>query len=225
MRWSCKVFVMFISLLAIAAAVPAFAADVGHPDPFKVRSILRHRALNSRTKSAAQKPSALLDFSMRGSGTETQSDGACNGATCEASLGDCECLVFAGSLNATQLGNASWSASITVNLDDCTSTGTLEGFCCFGDGAFSATSGTGTSQSTLGMSYTGQICSDPNSSSDTSTLDTSIQGGFIILPATSSGKYDHATGTGQLDAYVNASDADGATYLSGRGVLQVVSPF
>lgn len=75
------------------------------------------------------------------------------------------------------------------------------------------------------IQFRNPVCVDPNSSSDPNTLDTSIQGGFIILPATSSGKFGHATGTGQVDAYVNASDPDGATYLSGRGVLQVGSPF
>lgn len=224
MRRFLQVLLVLMSLAAIAIR-PTLAADTGRLDALKVRGLLQRNRTNARVQPAAQKPSALLDFSMRGSGTETQSDGACNGATCQASQGDCECLVFQGSLNATQLGNASWSASITVNIDDCTNTGTMDGFCCFGDGVLSATSGTGNAQSTLGMSYTGPVCVDPNSSSDPNTLDISIQGGFIILPATSSGKFDHSTGTGQLDAYVNASDPDGATYLSGRGVLQVVSPF
>ncbi len=224
MRLLLKVLV----LLMVSAGIftrPALAANRAHPDPAKVRAVFQRRAGHVAAKPAAQTPSALLDFTMGGSGTETESDGACNGVTCQASEGNCECLIFVGTLTATQLGKASWDASITVNLDDCFNTGTMDGFCCFGDGVLSATSGSGNTQSTLGMSYTGPICVDPNSSSDPTTLDISIQGGFIILPAASSGKYDHATGTGQLDAYVNAADPDGATYLSGRGVLQVDSPF
>jgi hypothetical protein len=224
-----------IALLSIGTPI-TIAGTSDHPNPAVVRSALQRSSGSSRalgtgqaqfdqagadaqSKAAAQKPSPLVDFEMRGSGTETgDNPGTCGGATCDATNGNCECLTFKGTLNATQVGNAPWTASLTVNLDDCTNTGTPGGFCCTGDGLLSATTGTGGSANTLGMSLTGPVCVDPNAA-----LDVNIQGGFIILPAQSSGKFKNSTGTGQLDAYMAA--ADGTTYISGRGVLQVVSPF
>jgi len=202
----------------------AFAAGIDHVDPAVVRAALQRRGSSSegaraaQSKAAAQKTSALLDFSMRGSGTQTSmTTGTCSGAVCDASSGNCTCLNLQGMLNATQVGNASFTAGVTLNSDDCTNTGTTGGFCCYSDGTLTATAGSGSSASMLGMTFTGLVCADPNAS-----LDTSIQGGFIIVPADSSGKFATSTGTGQIDAYVAA---DNTTYLSGRGMIQVMSPF
>ena len=218
MKFFLKISTLFV--LLTAGTISALAAGADHVDPEVVRAALERPSTstpNAQSPAAAQKTSALIDFSMRGSGTQnSMTTGACSGV-CQASAGHCDCLKFSGSLNATQVGNASWTANATVNLDDCTNTGTTNGFCCFSDGSLTANGGTGSSASTLGMTFTGLTCSDPNAS-----LDTSIQGAFIILPSKSTGKFAHSTGTGQLDAYVAANNT---TYLSGRGVLQVVSPF
>jgi hypothetical protein len=119
------------------------------------------------------------------------------------------------------VGNASWSAAVTVNLNDCTNTGTSTsgggGFCCYGDGTLMATTGTGSSASTLAMSFTGPVCNDPNASDDTS-----IQGGFIILTSDSTGKFKHSAGTGEVNIF---EATDMTTYLAGNGVIQLTSPF
>jgi len=67
------------------------------------------------------------------------------------------------------------------------------------------------------MSFTGLVCEDPNAGDQFS-----IQGGFII--GAGAGKFANSAGTGQLDVSVG-NDTAGTTYLSGNGVLQVISPF
>jgi len=220
-----KTFVC-LGILSLIAAGTAAAGD--HPDPMRIRAALEHRfnanatASHPTSDAAAAKVSALLQFTLHGTGTNSAvNDGTCSGKVCTASMADCQCLVFSGNLNATQLGNASWTAGITVNTDDCTNTGTsgpedVPGFCCFGDGVLDATTG-GKSPSTLELSFTGPVCLDPNAN-----LDTNVQGGFIVVTGNSTGKYANSAGTGQLNLFVADDDT---TYVSGNGVLQVVSPF
>src|ERR1022692_4579322 len=117
------------SILALLGSVSIGAAGSDHPDPLTVRAALEHRGASrsaAESSAAAPKPSALLAFSMLGTGTgATPTDGTCSGAVCNASSGGCLCLTFQGKLiNATQIGNATWKASVTVNIDDCTNTGT-----------------------------------------------------------------------------------------------------
>jgi hypothetical protein len=132
-----------------------------------------------------------------------------------------------GNLTGTPIGTGTWTANITINTDDCTNTGTpgpgSSGFCCFGGGVLTAKFGTGKSASTLAMSLTGPVCSDPIDA-DSNGGATSIQGGFIILTASSTGKFVHSAGSGLLSATVGI-DAAATTYLSGNGTMQVVSPF
>jgi hypothetical protein len=218
-----------MSIVAMLSAGNA-AAGSAHPDPMKVRAALeRMRGSNGAStsvaiaKPAATKGSALQIFSLRGTGTQNSSVGVgtCSGATCSASSGDCECLMFQGNLNATVVGNATWTAGITVNVDDCTNTGTPgpdasnPAFCCFGDGVLDATT-IGKSPSILELSFTGPVCLDPGANDDTSS-----QGGFIIVTANSTGKFAQTAGTGQINFFV----ADDFTaYLSGNGVIQLTSP-
>jgi len=206
------------------------AAGSAHPDPMKIRAALEHLRNSGDASSsaatsqpAATKASALQVFSMRGTGTQnsTVGTGTCSGATCSASGGNCECLKFQGKLNATLVGNATWTAGVTVNVDDCTNTGTPgpdtanPAFCCFSDGVLDATTG-GNSPSMLEISFTGPVCLDPDANDDTS-----VQGGFIIVKANSTGKFAKTAGTGQVNFFV----ADDLTaYLSGNGVIQLTSP-
>lgn len=218
-----------LSIMALLATASTGSAAPGHPDASTVRAALEHQAQaqssssNVASQPAAQATSALTQFSMRGSGAETPNSisGTCSGAPCNASNDDCACLTYAGTLNATDVGNANWSASVTVNLNDCTNTGTSTtsggGFCCYGDGTLNATTGSGNSASTLAMSFTGPVCNDPNASDDTS-----IQGGFIIVTSDSTGKFLHSAGTGEVN-FFEATDM--TTYLAGNGVIQLVSPF
>ncbi len=217
-----------LSVMALLATASTGRAASGHPDAATVRAALEHlgRAQslsNVRSQPAAQATSALTQFSLRGSGAETPNSitGTCSGAPCDASKGDCQCITYAGTLNATDVGNATWNASVTVNLDDCTNTGTEDpsngGFCCYGDGTLNATTGSGGSASTLALSFTGPICNDPNADDDTS-----IQGGFIIVTSDSTGKFQHSAGTGEVNFF---EAADTITYLVGNGLIQLTSPF
>lgn len=214
-----------LGLFAFATiATDAMAGGPASPDPATVRAALEHRSssIKARAQPAAAATSALTQFSLRGNGAEVPNSitGTCSGAPCSASGGDCECLTYQGTLNASTVGNATWNASVTVNLDDCVNTGTEDpgggGFCCFSDGTLQAM-GSGGSASTLAMSFTGPICNDPNADDNTS-----LQGGFIIVTSDSTGKYAHSAGTGQLNLF-EATDA--TTYLSGNGVFQLTSPF
>jgi hypothetical protein len=220
-----------LSMLALLGSVGIAVASSGHPDAATVRAALAHRGPKSApagvdSQAAATKASPLVTFSMLGSGTaQDPVDGTCSGATCDASAGDCECIQIAGSLNGTDVGTAPFNASVTVNVDDCTNTGTSTsmagGFCCFGDGVLATVPGNGSSPSNLGMSFTATVCNDPNANASTGG-DESVQGGFIILSADSSGKFASSAGAGQINLIVDTSDN---VLLSGNGVLQLDSSF
>ncbi len=155
-------------------------------------------------------------FSMRGSGTQaTPIVGTCNGSGCGASSRNCECLEFSGTLLSTVVGNSNWTAQVTVNEDDCTTTGTSNGFCCIGDGTFNATNGTGKTMNALAFSFTGPICENPNAA-----MNQSLQGSVEILPAISNGKFTNSTGTGQVNIFSNGTDA----YLTALGQIQLGKP-
>ena len=156
---------------------------------------------------------ASRPIEMRGTGSETSSHpGTCSGQTCGASLGDCECMEFSGKLISSVVGNSSWTADFTVNIDDCPNTGTTGGFCCIGDGVLNATSGTGTSASVLSLSVTGPLCIDPDTSAS------SLEANYEVLGATSGGKFANAGGTGQFNIY---SDTSGNAYLAALGEIQL----
>jgi hypothetical protein len=215
----------WLGVIVLLGGGSAAAGSLDHPDPMSIRAMLEHQtAISSKAKTGATKGSPLQEFTLRGTGTQNASvgTGTCSGAICNASHGDCECLNFQGSLNTSQLGNATWTAGITVNVDDCTNTGTpgpdasSPAFCCFGDGILDATT-TGKSPSILELSFTGPVCADPNSDDDLSVL-----GGYIIVTSDSTGKFAHSAGTGEVNLFV-AEDL--TTYLAGNGVFQLTSPF
>ncbi len=209
-----------LSLLALFGYGSLAFAGSGHPDVQTVRAAFAHHAVKAAAfqPAATATPSALLTYSMLGNGTSILDDTeACPGVTCNASNGECNCLTFAGNLTGTQIGKATWTSTVTINTDDCTNTGTTDsqggGFCCFAGGPMSLASGT----NTLAMSFTGLLCDDPNAGDQFA-----VQGGFIINAG--AGKFVNSAGTGQLDMSVG-TDTAGTTYLSGNGVLQIVSPF
>ena len=172
------------------------------------------------TSTATAQLAPAKAFSMRGSGTQaTPIVGTCSGAGCGGSTKHCECLQFTGTLLSTEVGNSNWTANITVNEDDCTSTGTSGGLCCVGDGTFDATSSTGKAVSDLSFSVTGPICMDPNTSSDPLTLDSSLAANFEVLNSTSTGKFKDAVGTGQINIFTDV--ATGNSYLAVLGELQL----
>ncbi|HVN28538.1 MAG TPA: hypothetical protein VMT64_08640 [Candidatus Binataceae bacterium] len=151
-------------------------------------------------------------FTMRGSSTQTGSEGGtCSGATCAGTGGNCQCTKFAGIALSSE-GNLTWTADVTVFLDDCITTGYAGGFCCNGDGTFTATQGSGASASTLMMSFTGPDCIDV-----TNLYATSVSGTFAIAPGTSTGKFANSTGTGHFNMSSRASD--GAGYIYGLGQI------
>jgi hypothetical protein len=208
-----------LSMLALLGFGGLAIAGSSHPNAETVRAALEnHVAKRAAQPAAAATPSALVTFSMLGSATSMLDDtAACPGVTCNGSGGDCNCLTLQGSLDGTDVGKASWTSTVTVNVDDCINTGTTDaqggGFCCFAGGPLSASSGA----NTLAMSFTGLLCEDPNAGDQFN-----VQGGFIIIAG--AGKFANSAGTGQLDMSVG-TDAAGTTYLSGNGLLQIVSPF
>jgi len=217
--------VSYLGVLALLGVGNAAAGGLEHPDPMTVRAMLEHsNAISSDAKTSATKVSALQQFTLRGTGTQssTVGDGTCSGAACNASAGDCECLNFQGSLNASPFGNGTWTAGLTVNVDDCTNTGTPgpdaknPAFCCFGDGVLDATT-SDKSPSILELSFTGPVCTDPNADDDLSVL-----GGYIIVTSDSTGKFVHSAGTGEINLFV-ATDL--TTYLAGNGTFQLTSAF
>jgi hypothetical protein len=169
---------------------------------------------NPSSSATASAVPTSRSIEMRGSGSETSppQPRTCSGQTCGASLGNCECVEFSGKLISTVVGNSSWTADFTINLDDCTNTGTTGGLCCIGDGVLNATSGTGTSASVLSLSVTGPLCIDPDSSAS------SLEANYEVLGPTSSGKFANAAGTGQFNIY---SDTKGNAYLAALGEIQL----
>jgi len=219
--------IVSLSTLALLGFVSLAIAGSGQPDAETVRAAFAQRTSKAAASQSAAtaKPSALLTFTMMGNGTSTlDATGPCPRVTCNGSSGTqagCNCLTLQGTLNGTQIGKATWTSTATINTDDCTNTGTTDaqggGFCCFAGGPLSASNGTGKSASTLAMSFTGLLCEDPNAGDQFN-----LQGGFIIGKGV--GKFANSAGTGQLDMSVG-TDTAGTTYLSGNGVLQLVSPF
>jgi hypothetical protein len=182
-------------------------------------------ATASPSSSASSTPTTVpigSPFEMRGSGAQASpTPGTCSGQACAATQGNCECLQFSGSLLSTVVGNSNWTASLTVNLDDCTGTGTFFGICCVGDGLFRAINTAGRSAGVLDLSFTGQYCVDPNSSPSILLLGSSLQASFTILNSVSSGRFLNSTGTGQINI---SSDANGNAYLATEGEIQLVAP-
>ena len=161
-------------------------------------------------------------FEMRGSGAQASpTAGTCSGQACAASQGDCECLRFTGSLFSTVIGNSTWSASLTLNVDDCTNTGTFPGICCIGDGQLSAVNGSVKSGGVLALSFTGPYCVDPNSSPNLGFLASSFEANFGILNSISSGRFLNSTGTGQINISI---DVNGNAYLAAAGEIQLATP-
>lgn len=176
-------------------------------------------ATASTPTSTASPPPLGKAFSMRGSGTpSTPTVGTCSGVGCGASAKHCECFQFTGTLLSTVIGSSNWSASITVNEDDCTATGTSGGICCNGDGLLSATNGTGNPPANaLELSVTGPFCTDPNADDPG---DFSLEANFDVVSSTSSGKFVNSTGTGQINIITNGTDA----FLTTLGQIHLGKP-
>lgn len=181
------------------------------------------------TPSSTPSPGpAVQPFSMIGSGTAVSlNDGTCTGGGCASSRGSCLCLTLEGSLNASLIGKASWTAAITINFDDCPSTGTASGVCCIGDGLLTATAKQGKTTNILTMSITGDVCDDPATTEPVAGGgvgdDISVAANFKILPTANAGKFTHSVGTGRFNAFQDAATGD--TYVNGNGAIQLVSPF
>src|ERR1700733_1900630 len=112
--------------------------------------------LGPSSSATASPVPATRTIEMRGSSAQTGShSGTCSGQTCGGSAQNCECLELGGNLISTITGSSTWTANITINLDDCTNTGTAGGFCCNGVGVLNATSGPGASAIVLSLSVTG----------------------------------------------------------------------
>jgi hypothetical protein len=214
--------------LGCVVLLTAMTAVAGNVDPRVVREALQRPVNASSSANGAAQPDAtatktspLEAFSVLGSGTLISSnDVTCSNAACASSGGDCQCLKYQGTLSSKPFGTGTWTAGVTVNIDDCTNTGTPNGFCCIGDGMLTATDESKT-PNTLTLSITGSVCADPNASTDVGVSAT-----YIIVPS-ATGKYAHTTGTGQLNLYsVDPSvDPNQPAYLSGEGTIQLDSPF
>lgn len=168
------------------------------------------------TPSSTATQALNSSLSLRGSGTQTDvTDGTCAGGTCSSTT--CQCLKFTGSLSSALLGNADWTAGLTVNLDECTNTGTADQFCCTGDTLLTISNGTTSAPNVLALSFTGPACVDPNSSN------VSFWGDFIVLSSSSSGKFANAVGTGQINLFTGLTDTTPPVYLAAQGDINLPS--
>ena len=129
----------------------------------------------------------------------------------------CQCLKFSGTLSSTLLGTSDWMANLTVNLDVCTNTGTQGQVCCPGDSIMNISNGTAASPNVLALSFTGPVCI----ASDSSNV--SFWGDFIVLSASSSGKFAGATGTGQINFFSGLVDSSPPVYLAAQGDVDLPS--
>ncbi len=212
-----KILPRILPLLAVAALIFATIPNSGCGKGV-FQEVTPTTTATAATATPSSTPTQALteSFTMRGSGDETGSNGGtCSGQTCSASGGTCECLKFTGTLSSALVGNATWTASLTVNLDDCTNTGTPGGFCCTGDSLLSTSGGKATAPDVLALSFTGPVCADPASG------DVSFWGAFIVLPASSSGKFANAVGTGQINLFTEASSV--AAYLTSQGDIDLLA--
>jgi hypothetical protein len=208
--------VRFLPLLAIVALGFAVLPNTGCGKGYNEVSTVSPTATPLPTAvPSATATLASQSFNLRGSLTRTGAKaGTCSGQKCSASAGDCECLTFSGTLLSTVVGNLAWTASVTINLDDCTATGTSGGSCCNSDGLFNAVKGSGASASTLVLSFTGPECVDANSAGAAS-----LQANFAVLPASSTKTFANSTGTGLFNLYSNATDGSG--YVSALGAIHL----
>jgi len=164
---------------------------------------------------SATATSTSQSFNLRGSSAKTTAKaGTCSGETCAATAGNCECLTFSGTLSSAVLGNLTWTANVTLNLDDCVSTGTSGGSCCNSDGLFNAIKGSGASASTQVLSFTGPQCVDTKAGGASS-----LQANFAVLAASSTGTFANSSGTGLFNLFSNSTDGSG--YVSALGEIHL----
>jgi hypothetical protein len=216
-RWTAPLAPLIILIFSAGTSL------AGNVDPSVVREALQRHASNAGAQpdAAAAKTSPLEAFSAQGSGDLTNTTNVtCSGAACNSSGGDCQCLQFAGTLSSKPFGTGTWTAGVTVNIDDCTNTGTPNGFCCIGDGTVTATDNTKAANALM-LSITCSVCADPNANTDVG-----ISATYIIVPS-ASGKYANSTGTGQINILSVDSSVDPSqpAYLSAAGLIQLTSPF
>ncbi len=219
------VLVRFLPILAIGAMAFGLAPSAGCGKGVfsEVSSSATASAITqTATSSSSATPSARPTFafntslSIRGSGSQVDStDGTCSGQPCSSAT--CQCLTFSGTLSSKLLGDSDWIANLTVNLDGCINTGTMDQFCCIGDTVVSVTNGSATAPNVLALSFTGPTCADPNSSN------ISFWGDFIVLSASSSGKFANATGTGQINFFSGLTDENPPVYLAAQGEIALPS--
>ena len=209
----------FLPVLAIGAMTFGLAPSSGcGKGVFQEVSSSATPSSSTQTASPSSTATQALasPLSLRGSGTQTDStDGTCSGQACSSTT--CECLTFSGSLSSTLLGNSDWTASLTVNLDECTNTGTMDQFCCNGDTLLSISNGKASAPNKLVLSFTGPACVDPASSN------LSFWGDFIVLSGSSSGKFAGAIGTGQINLFSGLTDNTPPAYLTAQGDIDLPS--
>jgi hypothetical protein len=208
----------FLPILAMVVLTFAILPNAGCGKGIFTEATVSPTATRLPTAVPSATPSSVplgQAFSMRGSSSQTSAiAGTCSGQTCNASQGNCECISFQGTLLSTVMGTLNWTANVTVNLDDCSNTGTAGGNCCFSDGLFSATSGSGASASVLAAAISGPECIDSGASAAAS-----LEANFAVLPASSTGKFANSTGTGQFNLFANSSDGSGYLFLLGQILL------
>ena len=209
----------FLPVLAIGAMTFGLAPSSGCGNGFFQQvssSATASASTQTATPSATATQALDSSLSLQGSGTQTDSsDGTCSGQACSSS--SCECLTFSGTLVSKLLGSSDWIASLTVNLDGCTNTGTADQFCCSGDSVLNISNGKANAQNVLALSFTGPACVDPVSSN------LSFWGDFIVLSGSSTGKFANATGTGQINLFSGLTDTTPPVYLAAQGDIHLPS--
>jgi len=134
----------------------------------------------------------LKSFSASGTGvlTSDNSGTTCFGETCNASAGNCECIVFNGTTKAPFVGKATWTAEYTVSDDDRTPTGN-GGDCFPGEGELVITG----AKATIAAELSGPICQN---FIDASGLILQNGQAFQIDPALSTGTAAGLNGGGSF---------------------------
>ena len=212
------ILIRFLPALAMVAFAFAMMpqAGCGHGVFPEITSSATPTGVPTASSSASPTPATLgTTFNMRGTLEQTDLlSGTCSGATCLASAGECECMIYGGKVSSS-VGILQWTADVTLNIDDCFSTGNLGGSCCTADGTFTGSSGSGKSAGILALDFTGTDCIDT-----TNAFASSLTGNFSVSPDSSTGKFANSTGTGQFNLF-STSTATGAGYISGLGQILV----
>ncbi len=173
-------------------------------------------AMKARPLAAPFKPGPITPFSLRAFGQAAVVTGACLGATCKASKGDCVCLETAGVPPTTGTGIATglsgpFASAITLDEDDCL-LDPVGGFCCPANGIAGVVNKVTSPTQAIGMVLEGNWCS--------TTITTTMT--YTIIPTI--GKFSQAVGSGSYES-TSSSTPQGTTesWVAANGMVQLTA--